>query len=304
MGVDVSFVLAYNNLLFTEPAAATTLALTATGTPTSVVGNVQNLRTPQLSNRVSWGGTGTGDRRCSVKDVPDTPAGRTVQLIALLGWKVEAEGLGDLRFLVEVQGSNTSYFDEPVLLPTLPAGMPQHWFLLLPEPVEDVSYLEVFIDGTSVDGPSAATSLTVSAGALWAGPVFTADSVEDSPLLDANWDLELLDPSDNVTSIGGQGYSGPRPKRRRLFGSCPPLRYALTFGGGGQDGMDLQGIHYAVGTTEPVVVLPRTTDSTGEQSVDVMARLGIYGRFGDLSRIRHRGGDWYEWSGWRVDELL
>lgn len=304
MGVDVSFVLAYDNLLFLETEADTTLALTASGTPTTVVGSVQNLRTHQLSSTVRWGCTGTGDRRCTVKDIPDVATGRTVQLVALLGWEIESEGLETATFMVEVQGSNATYLNEPVLSPDWVPGMPRHYFLLLPEPVEDVSYIEVFVDGVSTGGPSAETSLTVTAGALWTSPVFAAETVEDSPLLDEDWSLELLDPSDVVTSIGGQGYSGRRPKRRRLFGSCPPLPYGMTYGRGGLGGMDLQAILYRVGITEPVIVLPRTTDPSGAQSVDVMARLGIYGRFAELSRIRHRGGDWYEWSGWRVDELL
>jgi hypothetical protein len=302
MGVDVSFVLGYRNLIFKETTGST-LALTASGTLTTVSGAVGNLRLPQLSEGVVWRSSGTGDRRCTVKDIPDVATGRTVQLIALLGWDVQQTGLDDLTFTFEIQGSNTSIFAEPVTLPIIPAGMARHWFVLLPEAVEDVSYIEVFLDGTSTGGGGASTTLTLSAGALWAGPIFSGNSELDT-LLAEGWEQEVLDPSDNVESVGGQGFTGPRPKRRVMTGSLVSIPYSLAYGSGGTDGMDLQAILYEIGNSQPVIILPRTTDPSGAESVDVMARLGVYGKMANLPPIRNESGNNYGWSGWRQRELL
>lgn len=299
----MSFALAYRNLIFRETSADSTLTLGGNGTVTTLSGSADKLRTPQLSDGARWRSTGTGPRRLTAQDVPIEAAGRTVQLIALLGWNIEHEGLENLRFTVACLGSSGSVLSEAVTLPMIPAGMARNWFALLPEPVLDTDYIEILLDGDSTGGPLASTSLTLSAGAIWAGPVFQGAGELDT-LLAEGWEQEVLDPSDNVESIGGQGYSGQRPKRRQMTGSLVDIPYSLAYGGGGTDGMDLQGILYEVGTSEPVIILPRTTDPTGAQSADVMARLGIYGKLVNLPPIRNLSGDRYGWSGWRQRELL
>jgi hypothetical protein len=53
-----------------------------------------------------------------------------------------------------------------------------------------------------------------------------------------------------------------------------------------------------------MVLWPRTQDAAGALSPQLIHRPGIYGRLADTSQIENGGGDPYQLSGVRVDELM
>jgi hypothetical protein len=164
---------------------------------------------------------------------------------------------------------------------------------------EEVQATHVRISVTATFGSGGGT-LTVTAGALWAGPVWAPpDGIE------ATWSMAIVDPGTLGRSVGGQGYPRRRQRYRSFEGRAIHVPFVWAFGD--EDDatvLDIQQLLYRIGTTEPIALFPRTLDAAGVQSTHVIHRLGIYGHMVDPGRIEHLGGDLYQWAGVRVDELM
>lgn len=288
----MSFALGWLNLPFT------TGTLTASATPS--VGAVSDLADMRLSSRVTvsdaieYAGVATVSFTWSSTDAEEF----AMQLLGLLNYTVTAPNA------TSVQASATVYFDHggggsvspPVEIWTRPTDdFPNHLWILLDQ-AERAHTVTISISAFF----AAAGTLTVTAGAMWAGPIWTA-----ADGLEATWAEAVTDPGTMGISVGGQGYPRRRRRLRSFEGRAVHVSFANAFGDESDDSvLDIQQLLYRVGITEPVALFPRTTNAAGNISAHVMHRLGIYGHFAELGRIEHLGGDLYQWTGGRVEELM
>lgn len=278
-----SFALAYRNYL-TEP-----------GLVANYVAGVQqggNLLDPRRSV-VAWAPEfGLGGSF-------ELPEPKPVQIVAVLNhngvvadesWRV---AITLYNGLTEVWSSSSSTSN--LWTPPAPVFM-RDWMIILPEPVTaDSLALDI---PQSIDGPST----LVYAGHLWAGPLWIpSDGVQ------SDWRHSVIDPGEMVISRGGQGYARLRQRRREVEVTLTDMDFENAFGNAEGTVLDLQQLGYYVGNTEPVIVLPRIRDQTGEPpwpiDPQMIHRLGVYGRLRDPLSIRHLGGDRYS-STLQVEELM
>lgn len=220
-------------------------------------------------------------RTFAAQDVP-------VQLIGVLSHTLPADVIINPRLL---------NFDDDVawngmgMIPWVPptADFQRHTWWLLPYPV--MACKLSLGTGTLAE--------QISVGAIWASRVW----MPPDGLL-AGWQTRVIDPGTLSRSAGGQGYPRLRQRYRQFTGQVSDLARAWAYGAVDSSVVDLQQLLYGCGTTDPVVVLPRTRDAAGVADVHAMHRLGVYGHLDELGEIRHQAADLYEWSGFRVTELL
>jgi hypothetical protein len=151
-------------------------------------------------------------------------------------------------------------------------------------------------NGTATGGGT----LTLTTGGLWAGPVWSS-----SDGIESTWSQAIVDRGTVGRSEGGQGYPRRRQRYRSFEGRAIHVPFEYAFGD--EDDatvLDIQQLLYRIGTTEPIALFPRTQDAAGVVSSHVIHRLGIYGHMAETGRREHLGGDLYQWTGVRVDELM
>lgn len=176
---------------------------------------------------------------------------------------------------------------------------PAHLLYMLDAQLPDSYEVRLIVEAEFGSGGGA---LSITAGGLWVGPVWAPPDG-----LEATWTHAVIDPGQMGRSIGGQGYPRRRQRIRTFEGRAVHVPRAWAFGDALDASiLDIQQMLYRVGTTEPIILLPRTRDETGQLSTHLIHRLGIYGHFAEdgLGRIEHLGGDLYQWTGARVEELL
>jgi len=177
------------------------------------------------------------------------------------------------------------------------ADFPSHLWKLLDEEIPDGYDVTLTVSASFGSGGG---TLTFTAGGLWIGPVWsTPDGIE------ATWSQSVVDRGTVGRSEGGQGYPRRRQRYRSFEGRAIHVPFAYAFGDADDATvLDIQQLLYRIGTTEPVALFPRTQDATGALSTHVIHRLGVYGHMAEPGRIEHLGGDLYQWTGVRVDELM
>lgn len=168
-----------------------------------------------------------------------------------------------------------------------------HLHVLLPTPVENAEEIKLEFGNSSV-----IEGRTVSIGRLWAGPVYRPPNG-----ICKEWESTLIDPGEVGKSRGGQGYPRYRQKYRRVRMDLSHITFEQGFGGPSYTDMDLQQLGFRLGTTEPCLVFPRTTDATGAADTQAIHRIGIYGHLTELPNIRHRAGNHFDAS-LMAEELL
>lgn len=292
------FTLGWRNHVFYETGAALTLLNGAV-----TVGALSALQDMRLSKRVTMSDAvvGTGHAQVIIDwDVADANAA-AIQLIGLLNYSISAAGADDVVVQLSVSGvSGAGDVSGQIMTQwTRPsADFPLHIWALLDAAIADATRVTIIIDA----GFSAGGTLTVTAGGLWAGPVW-----QPPDGLEATWKQAPIDPGRMGRSPGGQGYPRRRQRLRSFEGRAVHLPFAWAYGDEDDSSiLDVQQLLFRVGCTEPIVLFPRTRNAAGELSTHVMHRLGIYGAFAEdqLGSIEHLGGDLYQWTGARVDELM
>lgn len=227
------------------------------------------------------------------------PEARPVQIVCLFNhngvvadesWRVAIKLYNGLT---EVWSSSDSTSN--LWVPPAPVFM-RDWIIILDEPVT-ANIMTVDIP-QSTDGPST----LVYGGHLWAGPLWIpTDGVR------SDWRVSIIDPGEMEVSRGGQGYARLRQRRRELQVTLTDMDFENAFGVADGSVLDLEQIGYYVGNTEPVIVLPRVRDETGEPPYPIdphmIHRLGVYGHLREPIAIRHLEGDRYT-SDFVVNELM
>lgn len=296
----MSFRLGWRNLVFNE-AATWDLDV---GTVTA--GALTDLADMRLSKRVtieSDTAAAFGNASIVLHWYMDQADASAIDLIGLLNYAITAPAdaesvVIELSVLgvsgtVDISGQTLTQWEPPS------GDFPRHAWALLPDGVFDGYW--VTIEVTVTLGATAGT-VTLECGGLWAGPVW---SIPTGGGVEATWSQAVVSPGRMGRSEGGQGYPRRRQRYRAWEGRITGLPFRNAFGDPDDATLlDVQQLIYRIGTTEPVVLFPRTVDASGAQSVHVMHRLGMYGHMPEAGRIEHLGEDRYQWTGCRMEELM
>lgn len=291
-----NFGLGWRNHVFYETGATLSLLNGSVGS-----GDLAALQDMRLSKRVAMTDTVVGAGHAQVIidwEVPDANAA-AIQLVGLLNYGITATGADDVVVQISVSGvagtgdivgQSVTRWERPS------ADFPLHLWAMLDSPIADGYRVSMTIDA----GFSAGGTLEVTAGGLWIGPIWSPpDGIE------ATWSQAVSDPGSMGRSVGNQGYPRRRQRYRSFEGRAIHVPFAWAFGDETDATvLDIQQLLYRIGTTEPIALFPRTQNAAGDVSVHVMHRLGIYGHMAETGRIEHLGGDLYQWTGARVDELM
>lgn len=292
-----SFGLGWRNHVFYTPDA--TLETFGPGTVTA--GSLSALQDMRLSKRVTLTDTivGAGSATVGIHWAVDSGDAVAIRLIGMLNYTLVATGATSVTwFLTVAKASGGGLSDEPLVVYERPSGdFPSHLWQLLDEEIPDA--YDVILTVSAAFGSSGGT-LSFTPGALWLSPWWTLPRG-----LEASWWQKVDDRGRMGLSDGNQGYPRRR-KRRRLFGGrAVHIPFANAYGDEADASvLDVQQLLYRVGTTEPIVLFPRTLNAAQVLSAHVMHRLGVYGHFSDTGRIEEMGGDEYQWTGMEVAELM
>lgn len=214
---------------------------------------------------------------------------RLVSLVSVLAHTMESGPTVAVRLLDSEDGVVWESTSFPWAPPSGDFLRHLHW--LLDTPVA-AHALQVMLLGPWIDN-------NMSVGGLWAGPMwYPPEGLEEG------WTTRVVDPGTLSRSAGGQGYPRRRQRYRTFQGRLIDLDREWAYGADGSEVMDLQRLLYQVGTTDPVIVFPRTVDSSSTVDVHALHRLGVYGRFSSIGAIKDTGADRYVWEGFEVEELL
>lgn len=293
-----NFALGWRNHVFLTPG---TWDL-ATGS--IAAGALTDLADMRLSKRVTINGEAAlafGNSSIVLHWYVDEAAAAQIDLIGLLNYAVSAPDDAEAIIIeLSVLGvSGDADVENEVLTQWEPPSgdFQRHAWALLPDGVGDGYWVTVHVTCT-MGATAGAVSLTL--GGLWAGPVW---SPPDG--IDATWSQAINDPGSMGRSVGNQGYPRRRQRYRSFEGRAIHVPFRWAFGDQADSAvLDIQQLLYRIGATEPIVLFPRTRDAAGELSTHITHRLGIYGHMAEAGRIEHIGGDLYQWTGVRVDELM
>lgn len=284
----MSFRMGWRNHVLHEDAALSVLQGTVSA------GALSALQDMRLSKRVTITATESGGV-AYVEIEWKIPSGVVaVDLLGLLNYSVSSETAPIVTVSLSASGPSGSY-TENVIWSRPSADFPLHaWAFSGARVMADT--VNVLI--TALVDPG--NTLTVTAGGLWASPAWYP-----SEGIAATWSQAIVDRGTMGRSEGGQGYPRRRQRYRSFEGRAIQVPFVNAFGDPDDPNvLDIQQLLFRVGTTEPVALFPRTQDAAGVMSTHVMHRLGIYGHMAETGRIEHLGGDLYQWTGARVDELM
>jgi hypothetical protein len=286
-----NFALGWRNHLLYETGAS--IGMDA-GTVSA--GPLENLLDMRLSKRATMTATSDSGGNAIIEATWAMASGTvSVDLVGLLNYAVSAPDAASVAVSLTAYGPSDSYQENAIW--TRPsADFPLHAWVFCPDRIQAS---EIRLQVTALFG-GAGETLTLTAGGLWAGPVWSPpDGIE------ATWAQSIVDRGTVGRSEGGQGYPRRRQRYRSFEGRAINVPFDWAFGDAADSTvLDIQQLLYRIGTTEPVALFPRTQDATGALSTHVIHRLGIYGHMVDPGRIEHLGGDLYQWAGVRVDELM
>lgn len=294
---DANFLLGWrNHVLFRDDATldAPFEEITA--------GTIDALRTMQLSDRVTMTETieteGAATLQIHWAVSSDEPV--AVQLIGLLNYTLSAPGATDVSWSITIaKAGGGALSDEPIAVYNRPSeDFPSHVWAILDEEIDDA--YDVIMSVSASFGSGGGT-LTLSIGGLWLSELWTLPKG-----IAAGWSQVLEDSGVLRRSKGNQGYARRGNRYRRFRGRAIDVPFEYAYGSDDDpDLIDIQQLLYRVGTTEPVVLFPRTRrELTNPRSVHVMHRLGLYCHFERLGEIAHVKADLYQWTGVEVAELM
>lgn len=293
---DANFLLAWrNHVLFRDDA---TLDCTF---GTVAAGAMSALQTMQLSDRVTLTDTAVGEGAATVQvhwSVSSSEA-VAIQLIGLLNYTLSAPGATAVAWTITIARAGGGGLEaEPITVYSRPSeDFPAHVWAILEEELDDA--YDVIFSVSASFGEGGGT-LTLSLGGLWLSELWALPAG-----LEAGWAQVLEDNGTLKRSKGNQGYARRGSRYRRFRGRATRVPFEYAYGSETDpDVIDIQQLLYRVGTTEPIVLFPRTRNFAGARSVHVMHRLGVYGHFERLGEIVEEGGDHYAWSGVEVAELM
>lgn len=294
-----NFVLGWRNNVFVDTGGVVSLYV-----GTLDAGVMSNLADMRLSKRVSLSASAPSGFPMSIviKWIPGTPADTSIQLFGLLNYELTVVNAAydEVQVMLVIVSPDDSEGSGTSIIPVWngpSSDFPRHLWHLLDTPLSACTEVALLI--TAVAGVGDGT-LTLTAGALWAGPIWAPpDGIE------ATWSQAIIDPGKMARSPGGQGYPRTRQRYRTFEGRAIHLPFTWAFGDPDDATiLDVQQLLYRVGTTQPIALFPRTWDSAGAVSTHVIHRLGMYCHLVDTGRIEHLGGDLYQWSGVKADELM
>lgn len=262
-------------------------------------GAMSALQTMQLSDRVTLTDTAVGEGAATVQvhwSVSSSEA-VAIQLIGLLNYTLSAPGASSVNWTITIARAGGGGLEaEPITVYSRPSeDFPSHVWAILDEELDD-AYDVIFSVSAAF---SAGGTLTLSLGGLWLSELWTLPAG-----LEASWAQVLEDNGVLKRSKGNQGYARRGSRYRRFRGRADKVPFEHAYGAEDGSVVDIQQLLYRVGTTEPIVLFPRTRSKDGVRSVHVMHRLGVYGHFERLGEIQEDGGDNYAWSGVEVAELM
>lgn len=294
---DANFLLGWrNHVLFRDDA---TLECTFGSVS---AGAMSALQTMQLSDRVTLTDTVVGEGAATVQvhwSVSSSEA-VAIQLIGLLNYTLSAPGASGVNWTITIARAGGGGLEaEPITVYSRPSeDFPAHVWAILDAELDD-AYDVIF--SVSASFGSGGGTLTLSLGGLWLSALWTLPNG-----IAAGW---VQIPEDNGVlkrSRGNQGYAKRGSRYRRFRGRAIDVPFEYVYGAEDDPTViDIQQLLYRVGTTEPIVLFPRTRIGlTGPRSVHVMHRLGIYCHLERLGEIAHRNGPYYEWSGVEAAELM
>lgn len=292
-----NFTLGWRNHVLYETGATV-----AAGTGTVTAGALADIQDMRLSKRVTLSNTGLAYGSANIVlhwHVPTADAAE-IQLIGLLNYAITAPVGATVLVQISVLGvaGGGDVVDQAVTQWDRPSeDFPLHLWAILDNPIVDGYWVTVWVTA-ALD--AAGGDLTLTTGGLWAGPVWAPPNG-----IEATWSQAIVDAGNMGRSVGNQGYPRRRQRYRSFEGRAIHVPFANAFGDENDASvLDIQQLLYRVGTTEPIALFPRTQDANGDVSSHVIHRLGIYGHMSETGRIEHLGGDLYQWTGARVDELM
>lgn len=298
MSNPAGFLLSYANHAVVQTDWALTLDPSVTG-QTVTVGTLDSLRDPRLSTRCTIQNSRVDAGAVRIQLLFEMPeGGQTIEakLIGLLNNTINATGATGITIEADVTGTELSVAFGALWNPPT-ADFPRHmWAFNTTLEQDGITSVRVWVEATFGSGGG---TLTLTTGGLWIGPGWVpSDGIE------AQWRMDVIDPGQMARSAGGQGFARQRQRYRQLSAKVVNMPVEWAYGVAGGTNIDVQQLLYRIGTTTPVVVFARTNDAAGAQDVHTQHRLGIYGHFTELGSIEHVRGDRYEWTGFRVAELL
>lgn len=271
--------------LDTTPADPSAGSPWITGTQ---IGSINNLFTAQLSQCF-----GLADGHGAMYFYRRFATPITLGMVSFLDLRTDGEVLITAQAWSDTTGidlasPSTDYMANPG------SGFIWNHHLFASTPLENCHTVLIRVQGKLISGVRKRFTL----GRIWAGPVYRPPNG-----ICKEWESTLIDPGEVGKSRGGQGYPRYRQKYRRVRMDLSHITFEQCFGGPSYTDMDLQQLGFRLGTTEPCLVFPRTTDATGAADTQAIHRIGIYGHLTELPNIRHRAGNYFDAS-LTAEELL
>lgn len=294
---DANFLLGWRNLVLYEADATWQL-----DSGTVVAGSLPALATAQLSDRVTITASAAAFANASIVlhwFVADARASK-IQLIGLLNYALSAPAATSIIVELSVLGvSGTGDVVSQVVTQwERPSDdFPHHQWAVLEQAVVDGYWVTIEITAPMGD---AGGTLTFTGGGLWAGPLWWLPTG-----LATGWKGQVEDGGSMRLTKGRQGYASRATRGRVFVGRAVDVPFEYAYGSEDDPNvLDIQQLQFRIGTTEPVVIFPRTRNRAGNRSVHVMHRLGVYGHFRDLGWITEATANNYNWSEIVVGELM
>lgn len=269
--------------------ATYTLSNTANWTFTGTPANAQ---TEQLAD--AWGFEAPPPGAGPLELLFEFDQAKRINLVSLLDFRVEANpGFFQVELAYRDPGGSflgLQYVDPDTLYPTDDFVRHFHAMQGMGSGVP-LNAMATAIRLRVVSAVGAGTTRRMSIGRVWAGPTYVPPFG-----INTDWESSVADPGRIIKTRGGQGWPDRRKRTRRLSMAFSHVSFAQAFGQSGGTGDDLQTVGYAIGNTEPCIVLPRTLNPDGSLNTYAIHRLGVYGHAVSPMAIRHRGGDYYDAS--------
>lgn len=154
------------------------------------------------------------------------------------------------------------------------------------------------------DGAAVAADIEITinrTGVLDIGEVAVMPAVEIAH--QADWTMDVIDPSESQRTRGQQVVTRPRRSYRRLQASFAPAALADVRGSALAGGMDWQQLQARVQGSQRVAAVPRWQTPAGAIDAAELHRTAIYG-VALAGGIAHLSGIYYgSGSGWMFEEL-
>lgn len=136
--------------------------------------------------------------------------------------------------------------------------------------------------------PPPGLSAYFECGRLWASNAWVASGI--TVRLTPEWSMRIADPGKVSYSEGQQAYPQRQARYRKSGLSLEAIPFTEAYGAQAQTTPDWESVLMQAGTTDPVICIPRLTDT------HAIHRLAVFGALEDVSTITHQRGDNYKLS--------